>query len=178
MYSQESPNVKVIQCMFVSLSLTHAHEKDITYLDIRYHFTLKYKIPQGVVVQFFNTKQENEACTYSNPILTTQLVTVRSVIYGLANKKTTHFLKLAVHVTDCKSLNCVSCSQKASQGQDTQNATPTTSSSPSINGTMIYEGSLGSLDESNASPITCNHVFGSNAIACLVSIMVAIWQLS
>lgn len=69
-----------------------------------------------------------------------------------------------------------STSQKASQGQDTQNATSTTSSSPSINGTMIYEGSLGSLDESNASPNTCNHVFGSNAIACLVSILVAIWQ--
>ncbi|GMY28243.1 Thaumatin-like protein 1 [Fagus crenata] len=92
-----------------------------------------------------------------------------------ANDKTSTFTCASADykITFCPT---PSTSQKASQGQDTQNATTTTSSSPSINGTMIYEGSLGSLDESNASPITCNNVFGSNAIACLVSIMVAIWQ--
>ncbi|KAB1203637.1 Thaumatin-like protein 1 [Morella rubra] len=65
-----------------------------------------------------------------------------------------------------------STSQKATQGPATPTPT-TTTSPPSINSTMIYEGAL---DESSASPSTCTHVFGSYCIAGVVSITVAIWR--
>jgi len=63
--------------------------------------------------------------------------------------------------------------QKASQG--TTQATPasTTTTSPSIGGTMIYEGPQ---YESSASPSTRAHVFGFDSTVGVVSIAVAIWR--
>ena len=62
------------------------------------------------------------------------------------------------------------CSQKASQGgQNTQRT-----NSPPVNSTMVYEGAA--LEEtSSASPSKFNHVFGSHAIAGVISITVALW---
>ncbi|XP_065625969.1 pathogenesis-related thaumatin-like protein 3.5 [Quercus suber] len=70
-------------------------------------------------------------------------------------------------ITFCPTPNT---SQKASQEQGTQTPT-TTTSSPTINSTMIYEGA--EFDQSGGT-----HVFGSKAIAGFVSITVAIWRFS
>lgn len=64
----------------------------------------------------------------------------------------------------------VICSQKASQGQNTDNTDTTT---PPITGTMVYEGAT---DKSGASPSACIQELGSHAIAGIVGITVAIWQ--
>ncbi|KAF5455760.1 hypothetical protein F2P56_025306 [Juglans regia] len=73
-------------------------------------------------------------------------------------------------ITFCPTPNT---SQKSSEGQATPTPT-TTTGSPSINGTMIYEGVL---DESGASPSTRAHALRSYGIAGAVSITVAICQL-
>ncbi|KAJ9165960.1 hypothetical protein P3X46_020770 [Hevea brasiliensis] len=70
-------------------------------------------------------------------------------------------------ITFCPTPNT---SQKASQGQNTDCAITST-----VNSTMVYEGAA--LDQSGASPSTRTHVFGSNAIARIVTVTVAIWQL-
>lgn len=67
------------------------------------------------------------------------------------------------------------CSQKASQGQNTDGGNVNAfANNPSINGTMVYEGAL---DQSGASLSTCTDVLGSHGIAGIVSVAVAIWQL-
>lgn len=73
-------------------------------------------------------------------------------------------------ITFCPTPNT---SQKSSQGQSTD-ANGNTNTNSLVNSTMVYEGAL---QQNGASPSTCTHVFGSHAIAGLVSIAVAIWQL-
>ncbi|KAG8632339.1 thaumatin-like protein 1 [Manihot esculenta] len=65
-----------------------------------------------------------------------------------------------------------STSQKASQGQNTDGTNTNTNT---INSPMVYEGAA--LDQSGATPSTRSNVFGSHAIAGMVTITVAIWQL-
>ncbi|XP_050213171.1 thaumatin-like protein 1b [Mercurialis annua] len=72
-------------------------------------------------------------------------------------------------ITFCPTPNT---SQKASQGQNTENTNTGTGNSV-INSTMVYEGALAQSEASSS----INHVYGSHVIAGLVSITAAFWQL-
>lgn len=62
------------------------------------------------------------------------------------------------------------CSQKASQGQNTEN-TNADKTTPLVNSTMVYEGAL---SQNGASP---SSTLQSHVIAGIVSLAVAIWQM-
>ncbi|KAL9395103.1 hypothetical protein Peur_014388 [Populus x canadensis] len=95
----------------------------------------------------------------------------RAYSYAYDDKTSTFTCASADYqITFCPSPNT---SQKASQGQNTEN-TSTNSYTPLVNSTMVYEGAL---NQNGASPSMNSKALGSHVIAGIVSLTVAIWQL-
>ncbi|KAF9683151.1 hypothetical protein SADUNF_Sadunf05G0182700 [Salix dunnii] len=96
----------------------------------------------------------------------------RAYSYAYDDKTSTFTCASADYqITFCPSPNT---SQKASQGQNTEN-TNTNKSAPLVNSTMVYDGEL---IQNGASPSIMNtKALGSYVIAGIVSLTVAIWQM-